>query len=171
MRTILAFVFCLSIACAADMSDNVTSVETTDYAVRLPGKWGEQPVTDEGLRQYAGTANTEYLSVSVLQLVQPVTRAEIAERLDEYLATRLKTEHRQVRSVPIELSAPKIQSQGSGMVASYTGFQPDTYRHFIGFVVVNTKRLVCFYYEALDTPEAQFKQRAAQVLGSVKVAD
>lgn len=172
MRTFVALLLCLfSHWATAAAPTDMTPIRTEHFKVDLPGIWSVVPTTDVGLWQYSNESQGEELSVSVLKVADSATPNERAARLNEYLNARLKVEREQAHPAKIELTTPKIESQGNSLVASYSGFQSDTDRRFVAFAIFNSKRLVCFYFETLRMKEAEFKKRQAAVIGTVQVAD
>ncbi len=149
----------------------MTSVSTRFFAVELPGAWQEIKTADPTLLQYRSGVGSEQLSITTLPYSKPIRPEDVQPYLEQYLQVRRKTETDVVGSANLELTPVTINPQGTGVIASYNGFQPAAARRFLSFTVSNAKVVVTFYYEALDTTAADFDRRKREVLGSVKVAD
>jgi hypothetical protein len=146
-----------------------TRIQENAFRLSLPGKWVPKPSSDPTRWVYQNEDGRLQLTVSLLSFTHRMSSDEQTDTLNRVVGHHRRAQTEMPDAPAVTMTEATFAESGGVLAARYGGIETAGHRRFASLLLCNPVAVTIYYYEGLDSTEAEFEAGARTTMNSIVV--
>jgi hypothetical protein len=146
-----------------------TKIRENAFRLTLPGNWVQKPSSDPTRWIYQYEEGHRQLTVSLLSSTHRMSGDEQTDTLKRIVEISRRGETEVARESALTISETTFAESHGVLAARFGGIEAANHRRFARLLLCSPWAVTTYYYEDLDSTEAEFESEARATMNSIVV--
>jgi hypothetical protein len=146
-----------------------TLIQESAFRLTLPGKWVQKPSSDQTRWVYQNEDGRTQLTVSLLGSTHRMDNDEQTKTLHRVVELHRRAQTQMPDAPAVTMTETTFAESEGVLAARYGGMETTGHRRFASLFLSSPMAVTIYYYEGLDSTQAEFEAGARTTMNSIVV--